>query len=146
MLCNVLEESTSFQAVNMSDTRFKTFPMLQLGVRLLEQRGSSMCWQLCGGSGGDAPAVPAGRSTGSPAWSSSHAGGMFAPWGALADGDAELCCSPCCLCSSFPEPAGRFGARYIPIYPPSYTTGEARGSLLILAHLLHFELSSSEKR
>lgn len=52
---------------------------------------------------------------------------------------------PCCLCSSFPEPAGRFGARYLSIYPPSYTTGEARGSLLILAHLLHLELSSSGK-
>lgn len=134
------------QAGSMSDTHFKTLLILQLGVGLLEQRGSSVCWQLCGGSGGDAQAAPTVRSTGSPAWSSSHAGGMFAPRGASADGDAELCCvGPCCLCSNFPEPAGRFGARCMSIYPPSYTTGEARGSLLILAHLLHFELSSSEK-
>lgn len=125
------------QAVNMSDTHFKPWLILQLRV----EQGASPC---AGGSGGDAQAVPAGRSTGSPAWSSSHAAGMFAPWCALADGDAELW-GPCCLCSSFPEPAGRFGARCKSIYPPSYTTGETGGSLLILAHLVHLELSSSEK-
>lgn len=125
-------------SVNMSDTHFKTWLIqgwAEGHLHVLAALWGFRRW---------CSAVPAGMSTGSPAWSSSHAGGMFAPWCALADGDAELW-GPCCVCSSFPEPAGRFGARYIPIYPPSYTTGEAGGSLLILARLVHLELSSSEK-
>lgn len=54
------------------------------------------------------------------------------------------CSHPCFVLQHLPEPAVSSGARYVPV-PSSYTTGEARVTLLILGDLLHFQLSGSEK-
>lgn len=73
-----------------------------------------------------------------------HIGGAG---GSSGRGVSELCCSahhPCFVLQHLPEPAVSSGTRYVPV-PSSYTTGEARVTLLILADLLHFQLSGSEK-
>lgn len=116
-------------------------------VRVLPAR-----WQFRRTRGGSSNCLPTGRSVVSPSWSCGPPGGPLAPRRVPADGEVGLCCRRLLslLCyftlqqlSGACSQAGDYVRINLSIF--LHNRWGSRLAFLILANLLHFQLSSSEK-
>ena len=137
-LINTSSKHVRYTFLNRQFFSLKTLLILHLRERFASVQGQvrvlPALWQFRRLWGGSSGSFPTARSVGSLELQSHRR--LVCPQGVLwqmgtVNSAVDTCylCSVISHCSDFPEPAVRFGTRYVSIYPPSYTTGEARGSL-----------------